>query len=129
MSPHRLRRAALHLPARRSRRSASLILSQALTECIDAGDGLAENERVDVVRLPRRGEHPFSGKPRLEIRSSIIPFGFMIWFHAMHLRREHRSREFNPDYEIGDDATKSACSATIEFEGRWRDTKSNFRDV
>jgi hypothetical protein len=30
MSSHRLRRAALHLPARRSRRSASLILSQAL---------------------------------------------------------------------------------------------------
>ena len=31
MAPHRLRRGALHLPARRSRRSASLISSQALT--------------------------------------------------------------------------------------------------
>ena len=30
MSPHRLRRGALHLPARRSRQSASLISSQAL---------------------------------------------------------------------------------------------------
>jgi hypothetical protein len=34
MSPHRLRRGALHLPARRSRRSASLISSQALSESI-----------------------------------------------------------------------------------------------
>ena len=32
MSPHRLRRGALHLPARRSRQSASLISSQALTK-------------------------------------------------------------------------------------------------
>jgi len=31
MSPHRLRRGALHLPARRSRQSVSLISSQALT--------------------------------------------------------------------------------------------------
>ena len=54
MSPHRLRRGALHLPARRSRQSAQVISTRTLTECLMKSQDTLNLRIIVSIRMPAK---------------------------------------------------------------------------
>ena len=74
MSPHRLRRGALHLPARRSRQNANLFLREPL--------GASASERDHSVNsiVSRGGAYNEKGQAGIEILQNIAEKIFLFGF-------------------------------------------------